>query len=128
MQHDGLGRDVLAVVAPARRVEHHAARRIELGLAVGEHGLHELELGDGLAELLALHRVAQASRSMRSATPTQTAAMWMRPLSSTFIAVLKPRPSLPPMSWPAGTRQFVEDHVAGVGAALAHLACRACRA
>ena len=43
---------------------------------------------------------------MRSATPTQIAAMWMRPLSSTFIAVLKPRPSSPPIRFAAGTRQF----------------------
>ena len=30
--------------------------------------------------------------------------MWMRPLSSTFIAVLKPRPSTPPITLAAGTR------------------------
>ena len=43
---------------------------------------------------------------MRSAAPTQTAAMCRRPLSSTFMAVLKPTPSLPPMRFAAGTRQF----------------------
>ncbi len=40
---------------------------------------------------------------MRWATPTATAAMWMRPFSSTFIAVLKPRPSCRPMRLAAGT-------------------------
>ena len=30
----------------------------------------------------------------------------MRPFSSTFIAVLKPRPSLSPIRFAAGTRQF----------------------
>ena len=59
---------------------------------------------------------------MRSATPTQTAAMCRRPLSSTFIAVLKPTPSRPPIRLAAGTRQSLEDHVAGVRALLAHLA------
>jgi hypothetical protein len=27
------------------------SRGVDLGLAVGQHGLHQLELGDGLAEL-----------------------------------------------------------------------------
>jgi hypothetical protein len=42
----------------------------------------------------------------RSATPTQTALMWRRPRSSTFIAVLKPCPSRsgPPMIASGGTR------------------------
>ena len=99
MQHAASMRDVLAGVALARGVQHHAARGIDLGLAVGEHRLDELELGDRLAELLALERVAhRVVRSARSATPTQTAAMCRRPRSSTFIAVLKPSPSLPPSS------------------------------
>ena len=41
---------------------------------------------------------------MRLAAPTHTAAMWMRPLSSTRIAILKPCPSLPPIRLAAGTR------------------------
>ena len=59
---------------------------------------------------------------MRVAAPTHTAAMLSRALSSTFIAVLKPMPSTPPMTFSAGTRTFVENHVRGVRAALAHLA------
>ena len=59
MQHDASVADVLAVVAAARGVEHHRARGVDLGAAVGEHRLDELELGDRLAELLALDRVAQ---------------------------------------------------------------------
>ncbi|MCY1559023.1 hypothetical protein D9M68_960150 [compost metagenome] len=47
-----------------------------------------------------------ASRSTRFATPTLTAEMWSRPLSSTFIAVLKPWPSFRPIRLAAGTRTF----------------------
>ena len=54
-----LGTHIVAIVAKARGVEHHGARGIDLGLAVGEHRLHELKLGDRLAELLALDRVTQ---------------------------------------------------------------------
>src|SRR5690242_2591052 len=52
--------DGLALLAPARGVQNHAARGIGLGPAVGEHGLDQLELGDGLAELTPLHGIAQA--------------------------------------------------------------------
>src|SRR6185369_14622868 len=48
-----------SVVSPARRVQHHAARRIDFRLAVGQHGLDELKFGDGLAELLPLGGIAQ---------------------------------------------------------------------
>src|SRR6476469_3523716 len=58
---------------------------------------------------------------MRCAMPQATAEICRRPRSSTFIAVLKPCPGLPPMMLAAGTRTFVEDHVAGLGAALPHL-------
>ncbi|MNE79948.1 hypothetical protein D3C80_1764780 [compost metagenome] len=46
---------------------------------------------------------------MRWATPTLTAAMWMRPLSSTFMAVLKPWPSFRPMRLAAGTRTLSKN-------------------
>src|SRR5258706_3481889 len=52
-----LDADIGAAVALLRRVEHHAARSIGLGAAVGEHRLDELELADRFAELLALARV-----------------------------------------------------------------------
>ncbi len=58
---------------------------------------------------------------MRSAAPTQTAAMCRRPLSSTFIAVLKPTPSLPPIRLRGRHAAVLENDVAGVRAALAHL-------
>ena len=74
-----------------------------------------------LAELLALARIAQRFVEHALAMPQATAEMWSRPRSSTFIAVLKPWPGLPPMMFAAGTRTFVEDHVAGLRAALAHL-------
>ena len=43
---------------------------------------------------------------MRVAAPTLAAAMFRRPLSSTFIAVLKPMPSWLPIRLAAGMRQF----------------------
>src|SRR5262249_35601036 len=46
-------RDVLAGVALPRGIEHDALCGVGLGLAVGQHALDELELGDLLAELLA---------------------------------------------------------------------------
>ena len=54
-----LGGDVAVLVAQPRRVEHHRARGIDFGLAVGKHRLHQLELGDWLAELPALERVGK---------------------------------------------------------------------
>ena len=51
----GFESDELAVVAASRGVQHHAARGIGLCLAVGEHGLDKLEVGDRAAELFALH-------------------------------------------------------------------------
>ena len=47
-----LHRDRFACVALACRIECHAAGGIDLGLAVGQHRLHELELPDGLVELI----------------------------------------------------------------------------
>ena len=44
------------------------------------------------------------------------------PLSSTFIAVLKPTPSRPPIRFPAGTAQRSKITSHGMRAALAHLA------
>src|SRR5258708_2683375 len=100
----GLGRDALAGILPPCRVEHHRARGIGLGAAVGEHRLDQLELADGLAELHPFLGVADhvADEPLGDA---DAAAMWMRPRSSTFIAVLKPCPSRPPSSAAAGTRQ-----------------------
>ena len=42
---------------------------------------------------------------MRIAGPVHSAARWMRCLFSTFMAVLKPSPSTPPIRFSAGTRQ-----------------------
>src|SRR5690606_10185645 len=55
----GLGADVAAFVTLARGIQHHAAGGIDLGLAVGQHGLDQLEVRNPLAELLALDRIAQ---------------------------------------------------------------------
>src|SRR3546814_15044093 len=45
---------------------------------------------------------------MRRAWPTATQATLIRPRSSDFIAVAKPRPSMPPMIEVAGTRTFLQ--------------------
>ena len=91
LAHRRLQRHVLALVALARGVQHQRPRRVDLGLAVGDHGLHQLEARERLAELLrAGCRRSTASSSMRIAGPMHSAARWMRCLFSTFIAVLKP--------------------------------------
>ncbi len=53
----GFHGDVFAGVAFLRGVEDHAAGGVHFGLRVREHRLDQLELGDLLAELFALHRV-----------------------------------------------------------------------
>ncbi len=50
---------VTALVAAARGIEHHALGRVDLGLAVGQHGLNQLEFGNRLAELLAFHGIGE---------------------------------------------------------------------
>ena len=91
----------------ARGVQHHAARGVGLGLAVGQHGLDELELGDGLAELLALDGVARLSRDQplghADADGGDVEAAAVQHLHGGLEAL---RPRLPPISWRAGTRQF----------------------
>src|SRR5947209_8133650 len=101
-----LGRDVLAAILAAGGLLDHAARREGLRLRVGEHRLHELELGDRLPELLAFHCIAQgiidqplghADTHRRNVQPSA---------SKTPIPGLKPLFSLlrPPTIPAAGTR------------------------
>ena len=59
LERGGLDEDVLAPVGARGDVGHHALRGVDLDLAVGEHRLDQLEVGDRLAEGLALVGVAQ---------------------------------------------------------------------
>ena len=64
------GDRVVAVVLRPRRAGDEEARGVELGRHVGERGLHELEVGEALAELHARRRTcASASSSARCAMP-----------------------------------------------------------
>ncbi len=55
----GLGSHVAPLVAAARGIDDHRSRSVDLGPAVGQHGLHQLEFGDRLTELLAFHRIGE---------------------------------------------------------------------
>src|SRR5690606_9425082 len=55
----GLGRNILAFVTTTSRIDDHGTGSVDLGLAIGQHGLDQLEFGDSLAELLPLHGVVQ---------------------------------------------------------------------
>src|SRR3546814_1096198 len=50
---------VAAFVALAGGIYDHAFRRVELGLAVGQHALHQLEVAAGATELLAVPGVVR---------------------------------------------------------------------
>ena len=97
------------------------ARGVDLGLAVGEHRLDQLELGDRLAELLALDRVAQrvaraCARPRRrrrrrcAAAPVEHLHRGLEALALAAADQVR-----------GGHATVLEDHVAGVRAALAHL-------
>ena len=51
--------DVLAVVVAGGCVHDHGAGGIGFHAGIGQHGLDQLEMGDGLAELLALAGIVQ---------------------------------------------------------------------
>jgi len=56
----GLGGDIFAAILGPRRFEHHAPGGIGFGPAVRQHRLYQLEFGDRLSELLALHGIGEA--------------------------------------------------------------------
>ena len=113
-------RCALGVVAQ-RRGLHHAPAGIQLGLAVGQHGLHQLEVADALAELLALARVGHrlVEDALRHAAgdrrDVQAAAV------EHLHRGLEAQPGLATDDVRGRNMHVVEDHVAGLGAALAHL-------
>jgi hypothetical protein len=115
----GAFRLTLARIELGRDRLHQRLGGEHIELHVGQQRLHQLEIGDALAELLALHRIAERHAISRSHMPSATAAMWMRPRSSTFIAVLKP-PGYAADDV-GGRHGIVQDHVGGDRPLLAHL-------
>src|SRR5262249_17849192 len=117
----GLHRDDLAVIATAGGIQHHGARGVRLGLAVGQHGLHELEVGDRAAELLALHCVGEAVGDQALGYTDADGGDAEPP------AVEHLHGGLEALTLPAadqlagGDATVLEDDVAGVAAALPHL-------
>ncbi len=97
---------------------------IQLGLAVGQHGLDQLEFADALAELLALARIGD--RFVQDAL--RHAAGHGRDVQTSAVEHL--HRGLEALAGHAaddvGRRHahVLQDHVAGLGAALAHLLVR----
>jgi hypothetical protein len=81
-------RNGLPRVLEPRGVVDHQPRRLELGGHLRELELHALELGDALAELLALLHVRTVASSAPCATPIICAPMPMRPSFSVSMAIL----------------------------------------
>ena len=67
LAHRSLGRVGPARVAERRRAVHQEARGVQLGGHVGHHPAQRLEVGDGLAERLALLRIGD--RLLQRAAP-----------------------------------------------------------
>ncbi|MNN18006.1 hypothetical protein D3C81_1312080 [compost metagenome] len=114
-------RNVFLVVAPARRVEHHAARRVNLGLAVGQHGLDQLEFGDGLAELLAFHGVCQGVGQHAFGRAHADGGDVQAALVEHFHGCFKPHALLAADDVRGRDTAVFKDHVAGMRTLLAHL-------
>ncbi len=116
----------IARVVAAGRIQHHAFGGVEFGAAVGQHRLHQLEFGNRAAELPALHgeRAALLAQHPPPSPTAWTAARWMRPRSSTFIALRKPRAGNAADDPLGRHAHILKYHIAGLGAALAHLAVR----
>ena len=97
-------RACLASPAPAARQTSSRAAS-ELGGHVGEHELDRLEVGDGLAERLALLARRRAPpRARRGRGPTASAPMVMRPLSRIARVSMKP--------WSTSPRRFSSGDLA----------------
>src|SRR5690606_24365318 len=120
----GLGADIQPLVTLACGVQYHAAGGVDLRLAVGEHALIQLEVGDTLTELLAfdgvLQRVGQHALGGADGQGGDVQATLVEDLhrgleADAFLATNQ-----------VGGRyaDVLEDHVGGVCAFLAHLLVR----
>src|SRR4029450_3260872 len=118
----GLHRDHLARVAAAGGVQHHGAGGIGLGLAVGQHGLDELEVGDRATELLALHRVGEAVADQALGHADADGGDAEAAAVEDLHGGLETLAFLAADELAGGHAAVLEDDVAGVAAALAHLA------
>src|ERR1700679_1901547 len=122
----GAGRfhgDALARVALFRGIEHHAAGGIGFRLAIGEHALDQLEIADALAELLALARIGDAFADQPLGDADADAGDMQPPAVEHLHRHLE---AFAFRAEPQACRhaRILEDHVADVGALLAHLPFR----
>src|SRR5262249_22399965 len=118
----GLHGDELAGVAAAGGIQHHGAGGVGLGLAVGEHGLHELEVRDRAAELLALHGIGEAVADQPLGHADADGGDAEPAAVEHLHGGLEALPLLAADQLTGGHAAVLKDDVAGVAAALAHLA------
>ena len=92
-----------AGVTHAGRAPGEEPRRLDAGRGIGEHGLDHLLVGDRPAELAPLQRIAsRACSSAARASPTQAAAMLIRPEPSAERATFRPSSLVRPAGSPRG--------------------------
>ncbi|MNS87604.1 hypothetical protein D3C72_1215520 [compost metagenome] len=125
-QHADLGVALagrLGVVA-LRAVAHHRQARVQLGLAVGQHALNQLEVADGLAELLALLRIGHGVGNQ----PVRHAAGQRGDMQAATVEHLhrglEAHARYAADDVGRGHAHVFQHHVAGLGAALTHLLVR----
>ena len=111
----------MTIVAAACGVEGHALGCVKLGLAVGQHGLNQLEIADRLIELFALQRILQriaqdALGHAHGHGGDVDAAFFQH-----FHRGLEPTALLQADQIACRHFHVIEDHVTGMGAALTHL-------
>jgi hypothetical protein len=122
-----LGHARLAPVGPApvgehRRPVHEEARRLELGLHVGQHPADGLEVTDRLAEGAALAGVAcRLPRARPRASPVDRAPMVIRPAVEDLQGVDEAHAQLAE-ALGVGELDVLEDELSGVRAAHPELA------
>jgi len=84
-------------------LRHHGAGGDQLGFGVGDHGLDQLEVGDGPPELPALDGVGDHLVEDPLGEAGEAGRDPSLPRSSTFMATRNPWPSTPPSRASAGT-------------------------
>src|SRR5690606_12025871 len=95
----------LAPVLQPGRVVGEVTPGLDLGGEIGQAELHLLELPDPATELAPLVHVAHGGLEGTSARPSESAATPIRPASSVFMKLTKPKPSAP-RRWSSGTITF----------------------